>query len=452
MAGETMMTHLETLTTDPTFIQRVHSGESGPSIHRNYVAEKFGCSGPTTRRARSIVLGKPHSCLQSKAADSDSPPTAPQPTSFTQHPNGTATAIGPAMVRPATFRVMSLDDLLTICDVDRDRWEVKDYKVNKWESGNAEGEITQLFQVKASLIPIVGGDRVRAMREEITELVRLGAPKYAKQKRERTKGSERYLFEMSMADLHIGKYAWSEEVGADYDTDIASQRFSAALESLSQKASGFPVDRILYVVGNDLLQIDNERNETTRGTRQDTDTRYKKVFRVACELQILAVQRLMEIAPVDVVVVPGNHDQLAAFHVGEFLDAWFRYCDDVTVDNGANLRKYYRYGKNLIGLTHGNEERHADLPLIMAQERASDWAETISREWHCGHMHKRKQTKYVAGDTHNGVSVRILPSLSGTDWWHHSRGYVGGMKAAEAYLHEFNTGYAGHFSYNLTEK
>jgi len=431
------MALFEQLAKDAELVRRIHAGQSAAAAHREYVAPTFGYGEITTRRAVALIKGAPH------ASRSAAVPRIGH-SEFRQNADGTA-----VVTIPASLRIMTEDELLDVCQIDRSRWRVKALRANKWEQANAEGVITQLFQIRADLVPIENGAWLTALREELLDLVRKGAPRYPAIRRSPIKG-ERYLYELSLADLHIGKYAWAEETGGDdYDTDIASERLRVAVMALIEKAKSFPIERILWVVGNDLLQADNERNETTRGTRQDVDTRYKRVFRIACDLQVWAIERLREVAPVDVLVVPGNHDQLSAFHVGMFLEAWFRHAKDVSIDNAAALRKYYRYGRNLLGFAHGNEEKPADLPLIMAVEEKRQWAETSHHEWHLGHYHTRRETRYTAGDTHKGVVVRILPSLCGADAWHHSRGYIGGPKAAEAYLYEYRGGYAGHFSHNI---
>lgn len=112
-------------------------------------------------------------------------------------------------------------------------------------------------------------------------------------------------------------------------------------------------------------------------------------------------------------------------------------------------RKCVEYGTSLIGYTHGNEEKHQSLPGIMAGSWPQAWARTTCREWHCGHWHRIKQTHYAAADTHDGVVVRILPSMAGTDSWHFKRGFTNGLRAAQAFLFSKADGYAGHFSANV---
>jgi hypothetical protein len=263
---------------------------------------------------------------------------------------------------------------------------------------------------------------------------------------------ERHLLEISPVDLHVGKYAWGEEAGEDYDITIAEKVFTDAINDILHRASVYPLEKIVLVVGNDLLQTDNLAGTTTAGTYVDTDSRYIKSFRRARAINSWAIHRCAEVAPVDVQIVPGNHDSLTAFHIGEVLEAEFEADPRVQISNSARRRKYLKYGVTLLGWTHGNEEKHQDLPLIMAQECPKEWGETLHREWHIGHLHKMKETRFTAGDSFNGVRVRILPSLCAPDAWHYTRGFVKERRACEAYLWNRKSGYAGHFSSNVREE
>jgi hypothetical protein len=261
----------------------------------------------------------------------------------------------------------------------------------------------------------------------------------------------RHMLELAPVDLHVGKLAWGEETGSDYDIRTAETVFCDAVSDLLERASNFPLEAVTLIVGNDLLQSDNEQGTTTAGTQVDTDSRYIKSFRRARAINSWAIREAVKVAPVHVVVVPGNHDSLTAFHLGEVLEAEFHGAKNVTVDNRPRRRKYRRYGVNLIGWTHGNEEKQGDLPLIMAQECPEEWALTTWREFHVGHLHKARETRFTAGDSFNGVRVRILPALCAADAWHSWKGYVGEQRACEAYLWDRERGYAGHLSSNVAK-
>jgi hypothetical protein len=81
----------------------------------------------------------------------------------------------------------------------------------------------------------------------------------------------------------------------------------------------------------------------------------------------------------------------------------------------------------------------------MAQECPREWAETRdgSREWHLGHVHHRTASSFGAVDEIDGVVVRTLPSLAGRDAWHYQHGYIGGRRAVESYLWDYERGLVG---------
>lgn len=259
-----------------------------------------------------------------------------------------------------------------------------------------------------------------------------------------------FLHVVSPADLHIGKLAWGPEAGEDFDSSIATERLRASIAKLLGHATKYPVARHLFVVGNDLLQVDNLIHTTTAGTLQDTDSRYRKMFRLAVKLMREVAEQLAETAPVTVEVVPGNHDQLASFHVGEVLAAVFDGHRRVTVSPDIRPRLYYRHGTTLLGFCHGNDEKHPDLPLIMAQENPEDWSATTYREFLVGHLHKKRERAFNAGDSYNGVRVVVLPSLTGTDSWHAKKGYIGEPKASESRLYSATEGLVATFTGRVT--
>lgn len=260
------------------------------------------------------------------------------------------------------------------------------------------------------------------------------------------------LVEVSPVDLHVGKLSWGEETGVDYDVRIAERVFTRAIEDIASRVLHLNPERFVLVVGNDLTQTDSNANATTKGTVVDTDSRWVRSFRRATAINSWAIRTLAGIAPVTVVVVPGNHDATTAWTIGEVLAAKFADDPRVTVDNSPRPRKYVRWGINLIGYVHGHEEKHPSLPLIMAQERKLDWAETSWREFHTGHLHKSREVRFTAGDSFNGVRVRVLPALCGADAWHHAQGYVGEMRACEAYVFHVDRGYEGHLSSNVLDE
>ena len=186
----------------------------------------------------------------------------------------------------------------------------------------------------------------------------------------------------------------------------------------------------MFIGGNDILHIDVPSRKTTSGTPQDTDGMWYENFLTAKKLYVDILEILLDIADVHFVYNPSNHDYMSGFMLSDSIKSWFRKCDNITFDCSIAHRKGYKYGKNLIGTTHGDGAKVADLPLIMANEFSKWWAETKHRYVYTHHIHHKSSKDY------HGITVESLRSPSGSDSWHHRNGYgVGGIKAVEGFIH-----------------
>ena len=299
------------------------------------------------------------------------------------------------------------------------------------KSADGNPQITQAFGITVTFKRNRHGEMLARLFDDVLARMRDYAPAYPKVSQDNPNKHSNYLYVVSIPDPHFGKLAWADEVGENYDVKIAQAAYDRALASLAGMADGLQVARVLYVVGNDLLHVDTGANTTTAGTPQDVDGRWQKAYRAAFESVVAGVERLRDIAEVDVVVQPGNHDRERAWLLGEGLGAWFRNADGVRVLNEPSPRRYYAMDKVLLGLTHGDGEKLRDLPGIMADETGAAWTRARRREWLIGHFHKRRHFDVMPLADERGVLVRILPSLTGADAWHVSKGYHG-QRAAVA--------------------
>lgn len=251
------------------------------------------------------------------------------------------------------------------------------------------------------------------------------------------------LLEINIPDAHLGKLAWSKETGYEsYDYKIADAMYRRAQASIIDRSSHYKFDKVVYVLGNDLLQSDNMLGQTTRGTFVSTDGRYHKTFYNACRTLIDCIEEARKVAPVHVVCVPGNHDQLAAWHLGHALSLYFSRYTDVTFDIDPSSRKYFEFGVNMFLFTHGDKGERTDYPLLMATERHEMFGRTKFREIHIGHTHETKTIEK------HGVRVRVLPALCPPDEWHASMGFVGNQRNAEGYIYNEKEGLVGIVVYN----
>jgi hypothetical protein len=157
----------------------------------------------------------------------------------------------------------------------------------------------------------------------------------------------------------------------------------------------------------------------------DVDTRWAKMYDVGVRLMIWAVEQLRQIAPVEVMYVPGNHDKTLSYCAVYTLHAYYERCEGVKVDLSPTPRKYIRYGVNLIGMSHGKEGKRIE--HLMQQEAAADWGETVFREWHLGDLH-HETAKEIGG-----VKIRRIGAITAADAWHVEKGFRA-MRMCQAFV------------------
>lgn len=413
-----------------TVLERVKKFlEKTPTAGRETISKALDIPPATVQRALKILRGgevKPIENLSEEGSDTEKRLTS------------------------MSSKIRTLDDLLAYAEVDLKVWEVERFVVNKWDMGakGPDGSILSqpLFQVKAWLR---AKKQMAKMRDDLKDLIGLlkgAGPKGIATPRRSLSAIPQTLLEMSIYDLHLGKLCWAQETGRDYDTEIAEKTFVEASEALLERASGTKISKILFPIGNDFFNVDNAVGTTTAGTRQDEDGRYQRSFIRGRALMVKAIEKMRKIAPVDVIIVSGNHDTERSFYLGDVLSAWFHGAGDVSIDNTPRQRKYSHWGSCLLGFTHGNNEKHGNLPLIMATEMPEAWAATKFREFHVGHFHQKKEMHFTPIFESNSIRVRFIPSLCPPDAWHKSKGYEG-LRAAEAFLWHKQEGNIGQFSF-----
>lgn len=245
---------------------------------------------------------------------------------------------------------------------------------------------------------------------------------------------DKHLLVVDPADIHIGKLAKAYETGEEYNTELAIQRVHEGVAGILEKVKGFSIDKILFVAGNDVLHIDTPDRKTRNGTPQDTDGMWYENFLKAKEMYVTVIDRLLMKADVHFMFNPSNHDYTNGFFLADSITSWYRECKNISFDTSIAHRKYFRYHGNLIGTTHGDGAKGADLPILMATEAKEDWAKSHHRYIYTHHVHHK-----TAKD-HPGVTVESLRSPSGADSWHHLKGHQHAVRAIEGFLHHQNHG------------
>jgi hypothetical protein len=276
------------------------------------------------------------------------------------------------------------------------------------------------------------GKDIEQVLKGLVEEIKTYAPKYPTI--EYPDLTDGHLLVIDPADVHLGKLCSAFETGEEYNANIAMDRVRRGVHGIVHKCHGFNIEKILLIIGNDILHVDTPKSTTTSGTFQDTHLMWYDAFTMAKGMYVEIIETLMQIAPVHVQYNPSNHDYTNGFFLADTLNSWFAKCEQVTFSVSTAHRKYYQYHGNLIGTTHGDGAKEQDLPLLMAHEAKEQWAKTDHKYFYVHHIHHKKSKDYM------GVCVESLRSPSGTDSWHHRNGYQHSPKAIEGYVHHPNHG------------
>jgi hypothetical protein len=365
----------------------------------------------------------------------------------------------------ASKRIMSQEELMEAYNLNPDEWRVEKYIIRTSEgyrkdrsvswhvidgkvtTGDVEDTgkmlVVPLYHMELRLIRKEEEIKARDAIENMIQEAKKFSPKYPTI--HYIKHKDGMLYEIAMPDIHFGRLTWHEESGEDYDIKIADRIVKSVLSNLLQYTKNFEIDRILLPLGNDIFNTNNKDNTTVRGTPQQEDTRWQKTFRAGRRLATEMIDACTSIAPTDVLFIPGNHDEERVYYLGDALDCWYHNNKNVHIDNMAKSRKYYDYGKVLLGFTHGSGEMTKKLPNLMQFEVPQLWGNSLYREWHTGDKH-HKMDFVLEVDEQVGIVIRVLRSLVPADAWTFNHGFVGARRAAEAFLWHPENGLIAQFT------
>jgi hypothetical protein len=268
-----------------------------------------------------------------------------------------------------------------------------------WErqSPDAESQAERLQAIKAGLL------------DGLEPIAPLSGPDYT---------DDDLLTVYPQGDPHAGLYAWKDETGQAFDLVEYERVTKAAIDRLV--ASAAPSSHALFIDLGDSLHADNNAARTRSGHHLDTHGRHAEVVRAVIRCKRHHVARMLEKHNhVTVRINPGNHDGVTALMLAEMMAAIYENEPRVTVSTSPNPYWFHGFGANLIGTTHGDGAKGANLPLLMAVDAPAMWlaSEHGSRVWFVGHVH-HKDVK-----DHPGVTVEYCRTLAAPDIWSHASGY-----------------------------
>jgi hypothetical protein len=308
------------------------------------------------------------------------------------------------------------------------KWELISAKNSIWNANTKKEGIATLYSSKITTKPRMVNITTLDVEKLFDDMINK-KPKNLTPKRNISIKEKDYVYEVPMMDVHFGKMAHHSEVGEDYDLKIAKERYLNTIKDLAKRIEykKDEIDFIIFPIGQDFINYDNPNNTTTAGTPQDSDTRWSKIFTEVTDITVTAIEILRQIAPVKIMYVAGNHDMTMSYYITNYIYAYYRNDEDIEVDRSPMSRKYIKFGECLIGYTHSDKEKKR-LETIMPIEVPQLWGQTKFREFHVGHLHHEQVLEV------NGIKIRKISSITSTDAWHFTEGYIGNLRMAQGFL------------------
>ncbi len=244
---------------------------------------------------------------------------------------------------------------------------------------------------------------------------------------------------LSIQDLHFGKEG----------NDNVVKDFREAVSNLVLRAyKSHRLEKIVYVFGGDLLNMDTFFGQTTKGTPVDNDLRAQDAYNKAFDSLYWSITFIKQFCEqLHVVYLPGNHDRLSSYHMAHALSKCFATDLNIKFDAEYAERKVITYGGNFFAFEHGDVSTK-NTPLVYATEFSKEWGSTIYRTCYTGHWHRKKTVEYVSENEVHGFSIKQLPSLSKSDYWHYHNKFTGAKRQAILEVHDRTKGKVSEFTYS----
>jgi hypothetical protein len=243
---------------------------------------------------------------------------------------------------------------------------------------------------------------------------------------------------LSIQDLHFGKE----------DNFTITEDFKNAVRDLVMRAyASHRLEKIIYVVGGDLLNMDSFDGKTTKGTPVDNELKAQEAYNQAFEALHWSISFIKNFCEtLEVVYVPGNHDRLSSYHIAHSLSKCFNQ-SDIKFNVDYSERKVVTFGNNFFAFEHGDITKK-NTPLVYATEFPKQWGDTSYRTCYTGHFHSKKVTEFVTDNEVHGFAIKHLPSLSRSDYWHYHNKFTGSKRQAIMEIHDRKHGKISEFTYN----
>ena len=309
----------------------------------------------------------------------------------------------------------SAEEIIKLLNIDTKEWKLSQY----WNK-----QMGDHWRVSALVSKIK--DTTESDFEKLLENWKPKTYKIPKTKLSKNKDAHRVCGIMSLQDIHFGKEG-NQTIDKDFEDTL--------INLLNRAVPSHYIEKMYFVVGGDLINMDTFNGTTTSGTPLDNCMTSTEAYVQAFDALHWGINYIKSFCKELVVVyIPGNHDRLSSFHLAHALSKSIE-CDEITWDIKYEERKVHVWGNNFNAFEHGDKPSK-NTPLVYATEYPKQWGATINRTLFTGHFHTERKVEYMTTAETTGFVHKTLPSLGKTDYYHYSNKYVGNRRSGKLELQD----------------
>ena len=308
--------------------------------------------------------------------------------------------------------IRTLDQLIEKCNIDVSTWDIVKYIQNYW--GNAEHPH---WQVKAWLSK---KKPAALFQQTFIEFLSTYSPPPKPETFRRgsfsSEDNDDACLVINKQDAHYNKY----DV---YGNNVIEDRFENVREKVEkvimQAVCRHHLQKTIYVIGSD--EFNSEFNSTTtKGTPQENIRDYHNCFRKICNHETWMIDMFLEYSDeVEVIYVPGNHDEFVGWHIIHWLTAYYKDNSKIVFDDSPRYRKYISYGNTAMMFNHGDTIKPQNLATMFPAEYKEKWSQHDNFYVFTGDKHHEVTQSF------NGIKFFQIPAFSSAkSQWDDRNGYT----------------------------
>jgi hypothetical protein len=314
----------------------------------------------------------------------------------------------------------TVEDVINDHKIDLNKWKLSQY----WSKQKGKGyQVSALFSEKKK-------DTIN-LKEDFLEFLKTykpASPEIKKQKKEIEFTNTCLVF--NKQDSHLNKYDINGENNIADRFDSIEHKMVKILKKASLSSN---LQKVVYIIGSD--EFNSEwTNATVKFTPQQNILPYQLGFQLICQHEASIITKLLEYTDeLEVLYIPGNHDEYVGWHMVSWLQVYFRNQKNVSFDISPDYTKYIKYSNTAMAFNHGDVMKPEKLAQNFPIEFKDQWSECDNFLIFTGDKHSE-----LSRDI-GGMKFFRLPALSkSVSKWDSQNGYTTTKSEMTAFLIEEN--------------